>query len=113
LLSEAALLSLLDAEGFDSRNPIDAQKYLRIVLLSLLKFGLPAFTAVTNPQKFLTDTAIDTIGFLSQAYRSVHRSLVYDPRRRPFDEIYSMGSSNVADVRRVDLDELGPPAEGL
>jgi hypothetical protein len=78
-----------------------------------LKFGLPAFTAVTNPQKFLADTAIKTLGFLSQAYRSVHRSLVYDARRRPFDEIYAIELDSSPEVRWIDLDGLPAPREGL
>lgn len=113
ILSEQALLTLLKSEGLDDRTPIDTQKYLHIALLSLLKFGFPAFTAVTNPPKFLTDTAIKTLGFLSKAYRSVHRSLVYDARRRPFDEIYTIDLGNSPDVRWVDLDRLSTPTEGL
>lgn len=113
MLSEQAVLSFLKSEGLDDRTPIDTQKYLHITLLSLLKFGLPAFTAVTNPQKFLADTAIKTLGFLSQAYRSVHRSLVYDARRRPFDEIYAIELDSSPEVRWVDLDGLHAPREGL
>ncbi|MGB5235791.1 MAG: hypothetical protein WBN85_11540 [Candidatus Macondimonas sp.] len=113
MLSEQALLSILKSKGMDDMPPVDAQKYLYVTLRSLLKFGLPAFTAVTNPPKFLTNTAIKTLGFLAQAYRSVHRSLVYDARRRPFDEIYTVGSGSSPEVRWVDLDGLNTPPEGL
>jgi len=114
MLSEQALLSILKSKGMDDMPPIDAQKYLYVTLRSILKFGLPAFTAVTNPPKFLTNRAIKTIGFLAQAYRSVHRSLVYDARRRPFDEIYTVdGFDGSPEVRYVDLDALPTPTEGL
>jgi hypothetical protein len=113
MLSEQALLSMLKSKGMDDMPPVDAQKYLYVTLRSLLKFGLPAFTAVTNPPKFLTTTAIKTLDFLAQSYRSVHRSLVYDARRRPFDEIYTVGSGGSPEVRWVDLDGLNTPPEGL
>ncbi|MES1993656.1 MAG: hypothetical protein V4457_08745 [Pseudomonadota bacterium] len=113
MLSEQALLSMLKSKGMDDMPPVDAQKYLYVTLRSLLKFGFPAFTAVRNPPKFLTTTAIKTLGFLAQAYRSVHRSLVYDARRRPFDEIYTVGSGSSPEVRWVDLDGLSTPPEGL
>ena len=113
MLSEQALLSMLKSKGMDNMPPVDAQKYLYVTLRSFLKFGFPAFTAVRNPPKFLTTTAIKTLGFLAQAYRSVHRSLVYDARRRPFDEIYTVGSGSSPEVRWVDLDGLNTPPEGL
>lgn len=113
MLSEQALLSILKSKGMGDMPPVDAQKYLYVTLRSFLKFGLPVFSAVTNPPKFLTTTAIKTLGFLAQAYRSVHRSLVYDARRRPFDEIYIFGSGSSPEVRWVDLDELSTPLEGL
>ena len=113
IAGEQVLLSFLKSEGLDDGTPIDTQKYLHIALLSLLKFGPPAVFLVINPQKFLANEAIKTVAFLAKTYRSVHRSLAYDPRRRPFDDIYSMGSATGSEISWVNLDELSPPGQGL
>ncbi|HBG31456.1 hypothetical protein [Candidatus Macondimonas diazotrophica] len=106
MADDAALLSVLNAQGLGVDEPFQTQNFIA-------GMGLAALTPVRGRVGAVPDALKGALAFLSNAFLAVHGAQTYDPYRRPFDVLYATGLTESRRVRHIDLQTPPPVMEGL